>query len=295
MDYLFIRYFIITILAASPSFSAPHPPSATSVPYTHSHNDYEQTYPLFEALIYGFISVEADIWLYPDDQGNLRVNHDPVTDPSLLPTLPDLYLKPLQNLCNFVHNGGIYLDGTPIILLIDIKSESISTYQRLDQILSDFFLVTPIPLFTRYFKTGDNQYTIANGAITVIISGNRPLDVMWDQEIRYAGYDGKLGDIGENISPGFMPLVSDNWNAVFHGEAAWNGVGSVPEPTQEVLSRLVHNVHGEGKMFRIWNLPRDDENVWKFLYDNKVDLINTDNLAGLSQFIKSMEKNHEIH
>jgi len=121
------------------------------------------------------------------------------------------------------------------------------------------------------------------------------LDEWWDQEIRYAGYDGRLGDIGENISPGFMPLVSDNWNVVFHGEAAWNGVGSVPEPTQEVLSRLVRNVHGEGKMFRIWNLPRDDENVWKFLYDNKVDLINTDNLAGLSQFIKSMEKNHEIH
>lgn len=35
-------------------------PSSYSVPNTHSHNDYEHIYPLFDALSNGFISVELE-------------------------------------------------------------------------------------------------------------------------------------------------------------------------------------------------------------------------------------------
>jgi hypothetical protein len=38
-------------------------PACESVPQTHSHNDYEHTYPLFDAMSWGFVSVESDIWL----------------------------------------------------------------------------------------------------------------------------------------------------------------------------------------------------------------------------------------
>ncbi|MGH2416340.1 MAG: hypothetical protein ACRDEA_22135, partial [Microcystaceae cyanobacterium] len=200
----------------------PPAPSSSSVPHTHSHNDYEHPYPLFDALSYGFISVEADIWLYPNDNGNLRVAHDPVSDPVTLPTLQELYLTPLQNLATQVNNGGIYADGTPIDLLVDIKSEGVSTYNRLDQVLAEYSAVTP-GLFTTYTKNGDNEYSVSPGAVNVIISGNRPLDLMLSQTFRYAGYDGRSNDIGTGVSPGFMPLISDNWNTVFFGNSAWNG------------------------------------------------------------------------
>ncbi len=266
----------------------PPAPSSYSVPQTHSHNDYEHTYPLFDALSYGFISVEADIWLYPNDNENLRVAHDPVAVPSTLPTLQELYLTPLQNLAIQENNGGVYADGTPIILLVDIKSEGVSTYTRLDQILAEYTAVTP-GLFTTYTKNGNNDYSVSPGAVSVIISGNRPLDLMLSQPLRYAGYDGRSSDIGTEISSGFMPLISDNWNNVFFGDSAWNGIGAIPSATQAKLESIVAQVHEEGKILRFWNLPQDTPNVWSPLYEADVDLINTDNLAGLSEFIQSQQ------
>ena len=64
-------------------------PANQAVPRTHAHNDYEHEYPLFDALSNGFISVESDIWLYGTD---LRVAHDPVDEPTTLPTIQELYL-----------------------------------------------------------------------------------------------------------------------------------------------------------------------------------------------------------
>ncbi|WP_413168015.1 hypothetical protein ACL6C3_14970 [Capilliphycus salinus ALCB114379] len=120
------------------------------------HNDYEHEFPLFEALSYGFISVESDIWLYPHDNGNLGVAHDPVEDPATLPTLEELYLDPLQELKEEFDNGGVYADGTPLNLLIDIKSEGLPTYQRLHEVLSEYQEESP-GLFTTYTRAGDGE------------------------------------------------------------------------------------------------------------------------------------------
>jgi hypothetical protein len=82
-----------------------------------------------------------------------------------------------------------------------------------------------------------------------------------------------------------MPLVSDNWNSVFEGADAWDGVGTMPPAARARLQKLVANVHAEHKRLRLWNLPKDAPAVWGALYDAGVDLINTDDLAGLSQYI----------
>lgn len=48
-------------------------------------------------------------------------------------------------------------------------------------------------------------------------------------------------------------------------------------------------VHSENKILRFWNLPIDAPSVWGPLYDANVDLINTDNLTGLSTYIQSLQ------
>lgn len=260
-------------------------PADKSVPRTHAHNDYEHEYPLFDALHNGFISVESDIWLYDTD---LRVAHDPVEDPTTLPTLQELYLTPLQNLAAEVNNGGVYADGTPLTLLIDIKSEGISTYQRLHDILGEYSANSP-GLFTTYTKNASGGYDEQEGAVSVIISGNRPRDYMLSQDLRYASYDGRRGDIGMGIAPAFIPLISDNWNNVFAGELAWDGTGTIPDDTKAALQNIVAQVHNEEKILRFWNLPKDAPSVWGPLDDAGVDLINTDNLPGLSQYLQSRE------
>ena len=111
------------------------------------------------------------------------------------------------------------------------------------------------------------------------------------QATRLAGYDGRVADVGRDAgpdtAPGFMPLVSDNWNLVFKGDSAWDGTGDMPAAARARLGELVAAVHAEGKQLRFWNLPKDAPAVWGPLYDAGVDLINTDDLAGLSRFVAS--------
>lgn len=112
---------------------------------------------------------------------------------------------------------------------------------------------------------------------------------MLSQTLRYAAYDGRADDIGMEISPEFIPLISDNWDTFFTGDLAWNGTGTIPDDTKVVLENLVAQVHDEEKILRFWNLPQDAPSVWGPLYDADVDLINTDNLTGLSEFIQSRQ------
>jgi len=277
------HYPVTTTFSVSSSVPTPR---EEALPNTHAHNDYEHQYPLLDALSKGFVSVEADIWLYPDDNDNLRVAHDPVEDPMILPTLEELYLDPLQELKEQFDNGGVYADGTPLTLLVDIKSEGLSTYQRLDEVLAEYEAESP-GLFTTYTQDESGDYTVTPGAVTPIISGDRPREFMESQEVRYAGYDGRKDDIGTDTDPNFMPLISDNWNNFFTDELAWDGIGEIPEDTEAELNDLVSDVQAEDKIFRFWNLPQDSPNVWEPLYEAGVDLINTDNLEGLSTFIES--------
>ena len=270
---------------------APPPaPADRTRPRTHAHNDYEHPRPLFDALHHGFVSVEADIYLAGAD---LRVSHNPVADWSKVPTLQASYLTPLRDLKRRHNNGGIYADGTPLLLLVDIKTDAAATYARLHEVLAEYQAATP-GLFTTYTAAG-GRYEVKAGAVTVIVSGNRPREAMKRQVTRLAGYDGRRADIGPDSNPddapGFVPLISDNWAGIFHGPLAWDGRGEIPAATKAKLKQLVADVHAEGKLLRFWNLPKDTPAVWGPLYDAGVDLINTDDLAGLSAFVASRAAN----
>ncbi|KAL7578292.1 hypothetical protein ACA910_012705 [Epithemia clementina (nom. ined.)] len=261
-------------------------PMCSSVPYTHAHNDYEHMYPLFEALSYGFISAEADIFLYENDNDNLRVAHDPVEDPTTLPVLQELYLDPLLEQFHYHDNGGVYADGTVFHLLVDIKTEGESTYARLHDVLAGYATAHP-GFLTAYTMTGNNTWDVAIGAVNVTISGERPRETMLAQEVRYATYDGRKSDIGMGVSPQFLHLLSDNWNNFFMEIGGdWDGIGPMPEVIKMAIKEAVDTVHAEGKLLRFWNLPSDSPYVWGPLVDAGVDFVNTDRLGPLSQFIR---------
>jgi len=261
-------------------------PSPVSYPFTHAHNDYEHTYPLYEALSWGFVSGEADIFLYDNDQGNLRVAHDPVDDPTVLDTIQELYLDPLAIQYHFHDSEGIYNDGTVFHLLVDIKTEGEATYARLHEVLGMYASAYP-GFLTTYYKVGDNEWMVEPGAVNVTISGNRPRETMLAQSTRYATYDGRMADIGSDVAPAFLHLLSDNWNRFF-GEFGWDGVGEMPVTIQEAIVEVVHTVHAEGRLIRFWNLPSDDANVWGPLIAAGVDFVNTDRLGPLSMYVQEI-------
>ena len=272
--------------AGAPSSPAPAP-AGRAVPRTHAHNDYTHEHPLFDALSHGFVGVEADIYLVGTE---LRVSHSPARDWAAVPTIQAAYLTPLSEMKTKRNNGGIYADGTPVLLLVDIKTEAVATYRRLHEVLADYQAANS-GLFTVYTKAAGGAYRVKRGAVEVVISGNRPRQAMAQQDVRYAAYDGRPSDIGADTKaddgPAFVPLISENWNSVFDAEPRWDGTGDMPAPIRAKLARLVADVHAEGKRLRFWNLPKDAPAVWGPLYDAGVDLINTDDLVGLTGYVRS--------
>ncbi len=235
----------------------------------HSHNDYERPRPLLDALEHGFCSVEADIYLV---EGQLLVAHDR-RDVKLERTLQALYLDPLRQRVK-QNSGRVYRGGPSVTLLIDIKSEAEATYRRLSDVLLAY-----TNMLTRFRADGTDT-----SAVTVIISGNRPRELMASQAVRYAAFDGRLADLEGGASPPFIPLVSESWASQFR----WRGVGPLPDEEREKVRQLVKKAHEQGRRVRFWAAP-DHAAGWKALGEAGVDLINTDKPAELEKFLLAAE------
>lgn len=260
--------FLAAVLALAPAMvsAADVKPLAQA----HAHNDYEHQRPLLDALDHGFTGVEADIWLV---DGKLLVAHE---EAQIKPerTLEALYLDPLKK--RITENGGRVYPGTEgFTLLIDIKTEGEPTYKALAEVLSKYADILTV------VRDGKVQA----GAVTAVVSGNRPKDYMLSEKVRYAGYDGRMPDLTSDMPASFMPLLSDNWTKVF----TWKGEGEMPSAEKARLQDIVKTAHGKGWTIRFWATPDQQgpqrDAIWKELKAAGVDKINTDDLAGLQTFL----------
>lgn len=236
-----------------------------ALPQAHAHNDYEHTRPLREALELGFGSVEADIWLV---NGQLLVAHERqrVTPER---TLQALYLDPLRE--QIARNGGrVYRGGPTCTLLIDVKSDAAQTYEVLRRELAPY-----ADLLTTFTPTNTTER-----ALTVILSGSRAAELVAAEPVRFVALDGRLADLETNPPATLYPLISDNWAQYF----SWRGRGPFPADQAERLRRWVRQAHEQGRRLRFWSAP-DSPAGWRELQRAGVDVIGTDNLAGLAAFL----------
>ncbi len=257
LGVLFVLVCVVRANAAEPS----------PLVHAHAHNDYEHAHPLFDALDQGFCSVEADVWLV---NGQLLVAHDrDKVQPAR--TLQSLYLDPLRE--RVKRNGGrVFRNGPECSLLIDVKSEAEPTWAALREVLKNYADILTI------FR-GD---AVATNAVRVIISGNRARDAMRAEVMRHAAYDGRLSDLGANEPRHFIAWISDNWTKQFK----WRGDGAFPEDERAKLRGIVAKAHSQDCRVRLWATPENSV-VWKELRDAGVDIINTDDLAGLKKFFSN--------
>jgi hypothetical protein len=233
--------------------------------HAHAHNDYEHKRPLFDALDNGFCSVEADVFL---EGGDLLVGH---TRADLKPgrTLEKLYLDPFRE--RIKANGGrVYKGGPSIWLLVDVKSEAKSTYEALDRVLARYADILSV--------VRDNKFQ--NKAVTVVVSGNRAKALLAGQNLRYAGIDGRVSDLDSTEPAHLMPWISESWTSLFR----WRGDGPMPDAERAKLREIVQKAHQHGRLVRFWATPEKTE-VWQELRAAGVDLINTDQLAMLREFL----------
>ncbi len=232
----------------------------------HAHNDYLHTRPLLDALDHGFCSVEADVFLV---DGELLVAH---ARSELSPdrTLRRLYLDPLRER---VQRGGgrVYPGGPVVTLLIDFKADGAATYAALDNLLSQYHDV---------FSVVRNGQRIEK-AVNVVISGDRPFAAVASDEERFAGLDGRLSDLDSDMPAHLMPMISDRWGKHFK----WRGEGEMSGEEQAKLAAIVAKAHAKERVLRFWAIP-DTPRSWRAMQSAGVDLINTDDLKGLSQMLQ---------
>jgi hypothetical protein len=240
------------------------------LPRAHAHNDYEHDRPLLDALDHGFTSVEADIHLV---NGDLFVAHGPH---QIKPerTLRSLYLEPL--ITRIARNGGrVYPNGPQFTLFIDIKTEAVATYKVLSEMLSEYESI-----FTTFDSNGRTDK-----AVIAIVSGNRPRGLMESEPIRYAGYDGRLVDLDSDAPAMLIPIISDNWTIHF----SYDGTGPMLAEERQKLKKIVETARKKGRRIRFWATPDQPsparQALWRELLASGVDLLNTDDLPGLQQFL----------
>jgi hypothetical protein len=236
----------------------------------HAHNDYEHPRPLLDALAAGFCNVEADVYRI---KGQLLVAHDredlkPERD------LETLYLKPL--LQRVRQNGGRVHPGGPVFhLMIDFKSAAEPTYALLREVLPKY----------REMLSEFQGKSVMQRAVTLIISGNRPTDLISLETQRFAFVDGRLTDMeGDHLSRDVIPWISENWRQHFK----WDGQGEIPEEEAEKLQRWIQHGHAQGRKIRFWATP-ETETFWRLVHGMGLDLINTDKLEHLARVLSELE------
>lgn len=230
----------------------------------HAHNDYRHSNPLKDALAQGFRSVEADI--LPKD-GKLWVGHDRIElTHKNIKELQELYLQPLFDR---YQAGTFPFDQdypSPFYLWIDIKYAGDSTYDVLRK------AIVPYKSMLASIKEGRWQ----EGAVQIILSGDRPFNKMQFEKVEYFFLDGRPLDLENNTYTSLeMPFISENIDRL---------VGPVSNSMTAIqidqLEKFVDDCHGNGYKVRCWNTP-DNSISWDQLSKAGVDLINTDLLKSL--------------
>ncbi|MFO1054238.1 MAG: phosphatidylinositol-specific phospholipase C/glycerophosphodiester phosphodiesterase family protein [Planctomycetota bacterium] len=237
---------------------------STAVP-GHSHNDYLRRRPLLEAVDAGLCSVEADVFLV---EGELRVGHETwMLRPGR--TLESMYLDPLREMV--AKHGCVVAPGDGFTLLIDIKTGGAALWPQLRDTLERH----------RSMLTRFRGETVETGAVTVILSGDRPRSLVERDDERLCAIDGRPVDLDRDPPAALVPLISDDWKRHFE----WDGFGTMPEDDARALAALCTRAHAQGRRIRFWGAP-DTPACWAAQRAAGVDLVNTDRPADLARALR---------
>jgi glycerophosphoryl diester phosphodiesterase len=245
-------------------------PPAGPLVNAHAHNDYEHARPLLDALDHGFTSIEADVFLV---DGELLVAHQ-LKDVQSERTLESLYLKPLYERVK-TYGGSVFQSGEGVTLLVDIKRDGAAVYAELEKLLQKYAEIISVTVDGIHHQK----------AVTVIVSGDRPIAEIIASNPCYVGIDGRLSDLDSDWPASLMPLISDNWRIHFRYRAREE---DFTEAERMKLQDIVQKTHQRGRRLRFWATP-ESEQMWNILQEAGVDLIGTDELSRLSQFLFDAE------
>ena len=224
-----------------------------------SHNDYAGSNPFYGAYALRVGYIEADVFLADDRLFVAHFQSEIKQDR----TLEALYLEPLKK--EIIKNSEwAYPDTTlPLKLMIDLKTEGMATLKKL---ISQLYFY-PEVVHAKGFE--------------IFISGNAPSPDRWSEFPSFIYFDGRPGIKYAPEQLERISLISDN----FRNYSKWTGLGDIPPADKTRLDSLINSVHAIGKKIRFWSAP-DNETGWSALVRLKADVIGTDRVPELVQYLK---------
>ncbi|GAB7364271.1 hypothetical protein MBLNU230_g4819t1 [Neophaeotheca triangularis] len=257
----------------------------------HSHNDYWRPVPFYSALSVGAISVEADVFLH--NNATLLVGHEE-SALTTVRTFESLYIDPILSVLNaqnpsspFVTTenlptrNGVYdtAAGQTLYLFVDLKTPGPETWPLVVAALQ--------PLREAGYLTTYNGSAIVPGPVTVIGTGNTPLDQIASVSPRDYFYDASLPLLTtehSNITAEISPIASTAFTAVL---GDFRGL-ELNSTQLEVLADQVGVARERGIGVRYWDQPGfpigTRNAVWRQLWEAGVELLNVDDLEGAAGF-----------
>ena len=244
-----LRHLLLALALTCCGAAAAQPPVLI-----HSHNDYAQRVPFYQAYAQQVSSIEADVFLH---DGQLLVGHD-VEDLRADMTFEALYVEPIVTL--FARNGGrAFRDSDQTLqLMVELKSETDPTLRAVAALLG------------RWPEVFDPEVNPA--AVRVAVTGRVPAPEAFDRYPRFLGFDGAWDADYTPEQLERIALISTN----FRDFSQWNGKGTIITAEKERLEQVIDRAHEQGKPVRFWNAP-EGTTVYYTFYDMGIDYINTDN------------------
>ncbi|KAM3125293.1 hypothetical protein CJJ07_003669 [Candidozyma auris] len=283
----------------------------------HSHNDYWRKRPLLDALSWGVVSVEGDIWHFNETytvsdtvtettqefkKNEIYVGHNQVY---LAPqnTLNSLYLDPLYYflegankefsvpiLEKFDSKFSVFYDApeVPLFFWLDLKTEGHELYDKLKPYLDRFIKKN----YLARYDSANNKHL--DGPIVLTLTGDVPWDMI-DQEsqsgqTRYVYADCPLQNFSDETSDEdwkryerSCKLASASLQQLLGEDLYKSAVrGDLKEAHQNKLKSYFDKAHEHNIKTRIWggvDWPiYVRDSHWKTLWSLGCDLINADDL-----------------
>lgn len=183
-----------------------------------SHNDYDQSIPLYNAFNQEVGFIEADVYLL---QGQLLVSHE-LKDVNPRRTLSSMYLKPLDSL---LKRNDKYVDYT-LTLSVDLKTEGRVAIPVLISILNEF----PDLIHHPHFK--------------IMVSGEMPKPETWSSIPDYIYFDGR---------PSIM-YTPEQWKRVNLVSTSFLGLSD--ERKMDSLIATIHQIQKPIRFWAIPDNPK---------------------------------------
>lgn len=235
-------------------------------PTGFSHNDYWRKRPVFDALSNGFTHIEADVYRRGD---RLVVSHLPPFF-RRAHTLDRMYLEPISEYIR-ERRDSAQTDMDTLVLMIDIKSGSRRTVHTLRKMLERY----------RSILSFSNNGVVVKRNLTIVLTGRIPSCLPEDRSGQLFFMDDDLRRIDKDLASKYLyPVASCRYSNILK----WRGRGEISSKERIKLSRLVAKAHRDGKKVRLWAAP-EKQCVWQELVNCGVDLINTDRLPAVRDFL----------